>query len=340
MKFFASQKITVALPLLSSLLLAACGGGGGDSPATSSTNTSTLTASNVQAVSAQAVSGSNGINGGASSSSLVTGVSVSTTRTGLIDAALQQVYKGAALAPAGNLVTGVTINRGPLNCSGGGTISVSLTAAVSGTVSNDDSMSISATNCVENGAKLNGGFSLTFSNMTGTFGTYSAWGATMAFKFSKFSVEENNEISGLNGDLALAFVQHAYQDVTFTASGTSLQSTLVRNAATIVNQTLTAFNDSGTIKSTAHTFNTNFTFTNNLATTGTTSYLVKTINTFARTGTSYPYTGKMTITAADKSIATVTALDSTNVRIELDNGGDGTIDQTINTTWAALESSI
>ena len=50
----------------------------------------------------------------------------------------------------------------------------------------------------------------------------------------------------------------------------------------------------------------------------------------------YPSTGVLLITG-DNSSARLVAVDATNVRIDIDNDGDGTLDETIDLTWAELE---
>ena len=50
----------------------------------------------------------------------------------------------------------------------------------------------------------------------------------------------------------------------------------------------------------------------------------------------YPSTGVLLMTG-DNSSARLVAVDATNVRIDIDNDGDGTLDETIDLTWAELE---
>ena len=57
--------------------------------------------------------------------------------------------------------------------------------------------------------------------------------------------------------------------------------------------------------------------------------------TFAGEGLDYPSSGSMLVTGLD-SAARLTALDSVNVTIDVDIDGDGTYDETIETTWAEL----
>jgi hypothetical protein len=49
----------------------------------------------------------------------------------------------------------------------------------------------------------------------------------------------------------------------------------------------------------------------------------------------YPDTGELLV-EGDSSSARLIAMDNVNVRIEIDADGDGTIDDTIDTTWAEL----
>ena len=56
---------------------------------------------------------------------------------------------------------------------------------------------------------------------------------------------------------------------------------------------------------------------------------------FAGLGIDYPHTGALLVQGAGSS-ARLLAVDNTNVRIEIDSNGDGSIDETIDTTWEAL----
>ncbi len=49
----------------------------------------------------------------------------------------------------------------------------------------------------------------------------------------------------------------------------------------------------------------------------------------------FPYTGEFLVTSGS-STARLIALDDVNVRIEIDSDRDGTVDETIETTWAEL----
>ena len=339
MKFFAS-KACIAVAIGSAFLLTACGGG---SPAASSTTTTTasmITSSNAPDVAAHAFSASDGLAGQSNSSStLLTGVSTDTVSSGLLDSSLLQIYRALDVRSAANLVTGVT-STASASCTNGGTIAVTASIAVAGKISNGDSLSITATNCVEGTTKLNGGLGVTFSNMAGTFGSSSIWSGTLALTFTNLSVDTGTESSTANGDLTLIYSQTGFQNSTAVVSGNSLQLTLTKSGVTVVNRTLSAFKHTSSINSTLYTYNNNYTLAGNFPKLGNVSYAVKTITDFKKQAGSYPYQGSMIITAGDKTTATLTAIDSINVKIELDKNGDGVIDETINTTWVALKNRI
>jgi hypothetical protein len=59
---------------------------------------------------------------------------------------------------------------------------------------------------------------------------------------------------------------------------------------------------------------------------------------FEGSDTGYPSLGEFLVTGSNSS-SRLTAIDNVNVRIDIDTDGNGTIDETINTTWAELEAS-
>lgn len=143
-------KFPAALTVSSAFLLAACGCGGGDAPAASSTQAaSTVTVANANDVAAQGYASSNAINNQVSGgSSLVTGVSVETKATGLIDASVKHLYRALSAKPT-NMVVGVSGTLDPEPCTGGGTITVAYNVADVDTLSNGDTLTITSNNCVE-----------------------------------------------------------------------------------------------------------------------------------------------------------------------------------------------
>ncbi|MGI9204688.1 MAG: hypothetical protein ACR2Q3_11795 [Woeseiaceae bacterium] len=58
--------------------------------------------------------------------------------------------------------------------------------------------------------------------------------------------------------------------------------------------------------------------------------------TFQGLGTDYPFAGEFLVTGANGASIRLIALDSTNVRIDTDTNGDGTVDLMEDTTWADI----
>jgi len=66
------------------------------------------------------------------------------------------------------------------------------------------------------------------------------------------------------------------------------------------------------------------------------SYAFETPTTLTGAGGEFPSAGEILIHGADDTSARITALDNTNVRLELDTDGDGEPDESSDTTWTDL----
>jgi len=117
-------------------------------------------------------------------------------------------------------------------------------------------------------------------------------------------------------------------------SGTSM--TVDSNASS---ETLSAYSSSQTVDGKLQTFPFTLTMFGTLDSTqfaGIVRY--STPVTFVGEGIDYPSSGALLI-EGDNSSARLTAVDNINVTIEIDSNGDGVVDATIDTTWAALTTS-
>lgn len=117
-------------------------------------------------------------------------------------------------------------------------------------------------------------------------------------------------------------------------SGTSM--TVDSNASS---ETLSAYSSSQTVDGELQTFPFTLTMFGTLDSTqfaGIVRY--STPVTFVGEGIDYPSSGALLI-EGDNSSARLTAVDNINVTIEIDSNGDGVVDATIDTTWAALTTS-
>lgn len=336
-----SRNTASGFAIASSMLLAACGGGG-NSGSTASTlpNTQTapgITISNSKDVGAQAYSGADALNSQVSTgSSLVTGVSTDIGNSGLIDTTLRQLHL-ALDKPVANLAVGVSTSTTE-NCSGGGTVSITKNIANAPNLSAGDTVFITSNNCVEDGAKLNGTLKIVVTSFSGTFSNNSAWNASFGINFTDFSIEAGGIADAAHGDLALTYNQTTLGVVSFSANGKSLQVRSVKGKST-TDRTLTNYTYSGSANgSNVYTYRANFTLSGNLGKLGNASYTVKTITDFKEQIGSFPSTGALVVTAADKSSVTLTVLNSTTVQLAVDKNGDGQIDETTTSTWAELNS--
>lgn len=340
-----SRKTILGVIVSSAMLLAACGGGGGGStgtssaPSTSSTTQTapSITISNSKDVGAQGYSGTDALNSQVSSGSgLVTGVSTSTAGGGLIDAAIRQLY--LAVDNAGtNLAVGVTTSK-TIACAGGGTASGTMSFASASTLTAGDTMSLTANNCVTDGMKVNGTINIAVTAASGTPTVSSAWSATLVLTLSKFSVDTGTEVNTGTGDLTITYNQTGFNTATFSASGNSLQIQTSKGTST-TDRTLSGYSYSGSRDSSGtYTYRTSFTLSGNFAKLGNATYAVKTTTDFKQKIGSFPTAGVLVVTAPDKSSLTLTVVNSTTVKLDVDKNGDGTVDDSTTATWTELSS--
>jgi hypothetical protein len=211
-------------------------------------------------------------------------------------------------------------------------------------------------NCVEYGETTNGQFSVTLLEEEPNL--------SMTMIFTDFTTIDSEGTSTLNGDLSVIIEDSSES---FSISSTSFSFSDSESAGTFTNVSLTG-TTSGTLESlvmtadaltvveegVTETFNNvSLTFTEDSNTLVYTMDLNGTFDVPELEGTvsvdtlqrfeelesdEFPYAGIMKITASDNSSVTLTALDAVNVLLEIDEDGDGAIDETINdTTWASLD---
>ncbi len=335
---YIKTRIALGLGLGCSLLLTACGGGSGGGSSTPAPAATTLISSaNSQEVSANAYSAADSLNGQAGGSAdFVTGVSVSTPSRGLIALSLQQLYRAVENRAAPDLAVGVTTSR-TMPCPYGGTSAITAAIASSVSMSAGDSFTMSTNNCkMDPTTTLNGGLTMVFNTVTGIPSATSAWSATFGAAFVAFSVTEGGETSTANGDMTVKLVQVNAQDMSISATGNSLKMGTSQNGVS-TEVTMKNYSYSGAMKAGVLSYSVNFSMSGNLPKLGAVDYAVKTSTEFKQAITAkFPSQGVMTVTAADHSAITLTVIDGGNVSVGLDKNGDGSIDETVTSTWTAL----
>jgi hypothetical protein len=336
--------------IAASFALAACGGGGGGGGGGSSTSSGSstsiapvsITSANMQDVSAQGYSATTTLNSqvSGSTSSFVTGVTVDTASAGLLGVTMQELYRALNAQNSANQVVGVTISETD-SCTGGGSITVNGNVASTSTLSAGDSLTLTASGCKESGYTLNGVLSITFKSLTGVPGESSSWSGVFTVGYTNFSVSSgtSSDTASATGNITLSIKQTSFGAATFSISGSSLTVNSTHNGSTSA-LTLSNLNYGASLTSGVYTYNTNYALSGTLGKLGNASFTVKTLTDFKQTAAGFPTQGVLQITAADKSSVTLTAIDNINVKLDLDKNGDGVTDETVNTTWSALQSRL
>jgi hypothetical protein len=336
------KRHTLYLAITSSLVLSACGGGGGGSGGSTSpapvqtSNLTPITAANAGKAAASGYTANNLINGSSSSvTGVLTGVSISGTGIGAVSPVVQLVKRsfGQTNAP---LLTGATVLQA---CSGGGTFTIDGTLRNPQMVSNGDSMTVTAQNCIEDGNKLNGRMSITFSDVSGDIMNTWVGTATMNTSLTNFSIAAGSETATLSGDMKIALTSTSATSNAITISGKSLQVSDQKAGATVATLTLADFSLTGSTNGATTTSASNFSLSGNVNGLGQFAYTVKSLQPFVSVGTAMPGSGALIVNGAASSV-TATALGNSGVRLDYSAKGDGVITQTTTLSWPDFVASL
>ncbi|MGI9295054.1 MAG: hypothetical protein ACR2PS_13825 [Pseudomonadales bacterium] len=330
------------LVLTGMLSLSACSGGGGGSddnpaPAAPTSTPVVITPTNASKVSAEAYDatistrnlGANGLG-----SAGITAALVSADGDGfdLFEFTRQQISRLPELGGqfADNMLSAVTISATTVECESGGTLTISGEVTDPETPTAGDTLTIELNNCADISGQVNGQLSMRFNSISGD-----PLGETFSFDVTltmvNFSVTQSGVTSSGDGDMRLAFRTLSETEIEASLTGTSL--TLTGGGAT---STLSNFSIVETLNEATGASSTDSSGT--LASTeigGSLSF--ETTVPFQIVGDDYPFAGTLVITGADGSSLQFITLDSVNVQLDIDTDGDGNIDDSVDTTWAALE---
>jgi hypothetical protein len=329
----------ILLGLGSALVLSGCGGGGGSSGApvavAPASTLSAVTATNAKQVAGNAYAGSVALtDSSAPLSSMLTGVSVGGAKLSVVAPAIDLIRKAYPRA-AGQLLTGVTLTE---PCTYGGTLTLEANLRNQQTISNGDSITITAKNCFEDGNVINGTLAATMSNITGDILNSTNWTATLDTRFSNFSVTSGTETASVDGDMKIALTQTNSTTSSLTVSGKSLKLTTQRNGLNVGTFTLADYSMSGTTQGTTSRNAASFTISGSTNELGQFSYSVKNIQPFVSAGASNPSAGSLIVTGASSSV-TLTVLSVNSVRLDFSAKGDGVTTQSSNLSFTELLAS-
>lgn len=321
-----AAKLNKVLLLSATVTLAACGGGGGGNDSGAGSDPVAITLVNGVDVAAATYDAAVGLEGaGLGGLGPLTGVVTQTDARGIdmADVILAQVEAVQPLiADAQATVTGAQISE-QFPCSGGGSMSFTLNDNDNDQeLSSGDRLSASFSDCNEDGLTMNGGMSIR--NLVIT-----ADSTQLSIEANNFSASENGETVVLDGEMNVSEVSTDGSIFTNSLSGTRIRITEAGMVTTLsdfqIESTENFATNSSTLEVSATLSNSNI---------GGEVSIVTDIP-FESIGFDYPSSGQATITGADNSRVTMIALNSVNVRFEIDQDGNG-VDQTVDTTWDAL----
>jgi len=157
---------------------------------------------------------------------------------------------------------------------------------------------------------------------------------TMTASFTDFQVATAEDTLVSNGDVTVRLNTLQIPLVAADVSGTSLSIDGISSSQTLTNFASSHSQEVGQIPS-PYSRSSSGTLNSTLLP-GVVSY--STPVTFAGFDADYPSSGEFLI-AGESSSARLIAIDNVNIRVEVDADGDGVVDDTIETTWAALDAS-
>lgn len=312
--------------LLSCLALCACGGGGNDddgSPAPVSSRFP-ITASNAEAAAAgswRAASSSAGFADLAGTSGIVTTKPGGTAKP-------EGLPSTRAL---GHLLQKIPFGPDTLPCQVSGSITLSGDLADPTTLTAGDTINVDADNCDDGlGEVIDGLMEMSIDAFSGDFfaGLYEL---TMTLVLTDFQAATASDVQNSNGDVTVTLNTLAAPYVSASVGGTSM--TVDGNTATetLLNYESTRSVDAGQ-QPAPYTLSAVGTLDSSRLP-GSVAY--STPVAFEGEDVDYPHTGEL-LASGDDSSARLVAIDNVNVRIDIDLDGDGTVDDSIETTWQAL----
>lgn len=214
-----------------------------------------------------------------------------------------------------------------------GSYTVDATLANPFTITPGDSFNIVFNECDEGfGEVLNGTLDFTIDALSGDLagGMYEL---QVSMSLTDFQVSSDADVVTSNGDATVVLDLTNNPLVLASTSGSSLQT--VSNASS---DTLRNFSSSQSVNAGLEPVPFSWDASGTLDTTRLTDTVTySTPVTFEGYDLDYPYTGELLV-VGDSSSARIVAIDSVNVRIDIDSDGDGTVDESIETTWAEFNN--
>ncbi len=320
------------------LTLGACGGGGSGgttaapSPPVAAAVSNSANAQTVAARSADVALQSGSFDGFIG----LTGLTVTSTGGVSKLRVVQKASPTIKSAVSNNVISQVPFGPVTEPCAVSGSMTISGDIANPDTLTAGDFFNVDWNNCDDGQGQVIDGlivYSITSYEVDATIGG-SLLGITLTL--TAFQVTAGADFYSADGDVSFTLDSRTppisvatMSGSTFTISSNGSTETL-SNFSTTVTENAGMFPSSYTIDAMGTITSTEFD--------GSVTY--DTVVLFQSIGEAYPYAGELLVTGANNATLRLIALDEVNVRIEADYDGDGAVDETIDTTWDALNSPI
>ena len=326
---------SVLLLAVTSMLAACGGGGGGDAPAAANQSAAqktpvTLSAANYVAVAQESMSSSNYL---AEASTLVVGAEVNDASVLVRFGQAQATKLSRRFAGTQAVATGATTTTTE-PCTGGGTVTI-VDNDLNGNGQPDagESATLTANNCVFEGSTLNGGLALAVNAFSGNTNT-PPFSATMTLTFTNLTAKSAAASSTGNGTMALSVNATSVSDQTVSLKATQFATTSTYGGTTynraLENYTVAVSLTAKSSSTTASGGINSSAFESKQVTIATP---VPFVRVFPQTR---PSSGQATATGANGGVVKVTAISSTQVKIELDADANGTFETSVIKLWSEL----
>lgn len=230
-----------------------------------------------------------------------------------------------------NVLQAVPFGPDVVPCAVAGSITLSGDIADPLTLTVGDTFRVQASACDDGiGETIDGLMTMTVTDFAGDLflGTYLLG---MDAVLDALQVSTQDDVVSSSGDTSITLDTTASPFISASANGTSMQTSSNAGSETLTNYSSSQSVDAGQIP-TPYTLSSSGTIdSSQLADVVSYSTPVQ----FSGFDNGYPDSGELLVTG-DNSSARLVTLDNVNVRIDLDNDGNGSVDETIMTTWAEL----
>jgi len=217
-------------------------------------------------------------------------------------------------------------------CAVAGTVEVSGDIATTQTLTPGDNFTFVFTDCDDGTSVVSGTFSMTITSFAGDF-VSGSFTFEVDLLLEAFTVSVNGEPAAMiDGDASIMLDFTSAPSLALTVESTSLSVTVGASTHTLERYTLSQTSDSVTdsysLLVSGRVSSSEFAGVVDFETTAA-----------LESGDGGPaLTGRIEISGNGGALLTVIVLDSVNVRLEIDENGDGVVDAVVDTTWDAITS--